>query len=988
MAVGGFGVAVRLGRIAVLLGAIAGLAGPVATAHAQAGGTGSQVVAAASLGRALRADGSLKKVTGSFDARGYRMVIGPNGAPRFVRATASTSTAATPMTAATTAAATATPTGDALWSENFGDVGLGTNANFGIGAVAVSGSRVYVGGSFHTFGWLSTVNYNNVAMWDGRGWHPLGGGTAGGSNSGQVNAIAVLGSDVYVGGAFTSAGSITADGIAKWNPTTGWSALGTGLGTGCCSVNAIAATGTSAAPTVYAGGTFGTMGGTAAGDIAMWNGSTWSALGSGLTGSQGTVNSLLLVGSTLYAGGNFAKSGTTSINSLAAWSGGAWSPVGGAGISASSGGPATVNALAYDSGSGTLYIGGAFAEVGGTFSFGAASGATPASNVASYNNGVWNTLGGGIATSVRGVAWRSGKLYASYVSSFTPRVAQWNGTAWSPLAAPLGGVGSPGPALVTSGTGVVAAGQFTTGGTSTLGEIALWNGTAWVAYGRGIPGQVNALAASNHDLYAVGGFTNAGSAPATNIAHFNGTTWASMGTTGIAGTAGTCAAAGVTMNICAVAIDPKTHHVFIGGSFTSIDKVPANNVAMWDGSAWHPMGQGVDGTVEALLVYGGTLYAGGTFSHADGNSADLVAQWNAATGAWSALGDDVTFLTGGGSDGYVNALAGVNYAPYTHEILIGGGFTAISDGTTSTQTNGLVMFNTSTTYPTPLSGYLYFTGNNGGSSGVIGVVYALYTAGSDLYVGGSFSTAGGLPAGGFAVFDLSNTANTGWSVPGSVSGSGASVYALSGSGGTGPGVYLAGSFTAAGGVSAANIAEYTPGAVSPWTGLGTGLSAASVPNVFALAPSADGLYAGGRIGMAGASTPSAGVALWTATALTLSVANAASPSPTSVGTNTTFTATVKNTAPTSASGVTLTSSIPSNATFVSATPSQGSCSLTGTTLKCTLGSLGAQGSGTDSANVAIVLDPTTSGTTVADTVTAGQAGTSFTNSAKATDKVS
>ena len=59
--------------------------------------------------------------------------------------------------------------------------------------------------------------------------------------------------------------------------------------------------------------------------------------------------------------------------------------------------------------------------------------------------------------------------------------------------------------------------------------------------------------------------------------------------------------------ICAVAVDPASHHVFIGGSFTSISGVPANNVAMWDGKSWHALGQGTDGVVEALLVYGGKL---------------------------------------------------------------------------------------------------------------------------------------------------------------------------------------------------------------------------------------------------------------------------------------------------------------------------------------------------------------------------------------------
>jgi len=44
----------------------------------------------------------------------------------------------------------------------------------------------------------------------------------------SVNAVAISGSDVYVGGVFTTAGGIPANYIAKWDGAS-WSALGTGL---------------------------------------------------------------------------------------------------------------------------------------------------------------------------------------------------------------------------------------------------------------------------------------------------------------------------------------------------------------------------------------------------------------------------------------------------------------------------------------------------------------------------------------------------------------------------------------------------------------------------------------------------------------------------------------------------------------------------------------------------------------------------------------
>ena len=62
-------------------------------------------VAAAGLGSALASDGSVSALSGSFDARGYSMSLGRDGAPRFTRT--STASAATAVAAA-------------AWSENYG----------------------------------------------------------------------------------------------------------------------------------------------------------------------------------------------------------------------------------------------------------------------------------------------------------------------------------------------------------------------------------------------------------------------------------------------------------------------------------------------------------------------------------------------------------------------------------------------------------------------------------------------------------------------------------------------------------------------------------------------------------------------------------------------------------------------------------------------------------------------------------------------------
>src|SRR5437667_335111 len=97
-----------------------------------------------------------------------------------------------------------------------------------------------------------------------RGWAEgkgaVGGGRGRGVN-GSVDALAVSGSDVYAGGVFMVApGGVMTTNIAKWNGTS-WSGLGSALGSGINDVvYAVAVSGSD----LYAGGSFTTADGSAA----------------------------------------------------------------------------------------------------------------------------------------------------------------------------------------------------------------------------------------------------------------------------------------------------------------------------------------------------------------------------------------------------------------------------------------------------------------------------------------------------------------------------------------------------------------------------------------------------------------------------------------------------------------------------------------------------------------------------------------------------
>jgi len=111
-------------------------------------------------------------------------------------------------------------------------------------------------------------------------------------------AVADALGNFYIGGDFTVAGKVIANGIAKWDGNA-WSALGTGMDG---DVYALAVLGTN----LYAAGNFTTAGGITANRVAQWNGTAWSALGSGMNAS---IRALAVVGTDLYAGGRFHHGG-------------------------------------------------------------------------------------------------------------------------------------------------------------------------------------------------------------------------------------------------------------------------------------------------------------------------------------------------------------------------------------------------------------------------------------------------------------------------------------------------------------------------------------------------------------------------------------------------------------------------------------------------------------------------------------------------------
>ena len=178
-------------------------------------------------------------------------------------------------------------------------------------ALAVLGGDLYVGGYFKTAtnAGGTTVTVNHIARWNGTEWSALGRGL-----SGQVRALVVSGSDLYVGGYFHYAtnaneAAVLTGGVARWDGST-WATLDPETLSG--GVDSLAISGTE----LYAGGSF-YLGSAGFQRVAKWDGSTWTVPESGIGGDYQSVNAVAVMDGHLFVGGRFGLAGGQPCDSLA-----------------------------------------------------------------------------------------------------------------------------------------------------------------------------------------------------------------------------------------------------------------------------------------------------------------------------------------------------------------------------------------------------------------------------------------------------------------------------------------------------------------------------------------------------------------------------------------------------------------------------------------------------------------------------------------------
>ncbi|NHB68467.1 InlB B-repeat-containing protein [Perlabentimonas gracilis] len=239
---------------------------------------------------------------------------------------------------------------DATWNPN---------ANNSVSVILINGDEIYVGGSFYGTNSIGGQTRNRIARLnntDGAAdpsWNP--------NASGAVTTIAISGNDIYVGGLFNGTNSIggqTRNRIAKLNKTDG-TADATWNPNANATVNTIAILGSD----IYVGGWFygtNSIGGQTRNRIAKLNNTNGNADASWDPNAEYYVTTLAISGSDIYVGGGFKiiggenRNGIAKLNITTGVADETWNP------NPNYAGVSSIAISGYD-----LYVAGTFHSIGG-----------------------------------------------------------------------------------------------------------------------------------------------------------------------------------------------------------------------------------------------------------------------------------------------------------------------------------------------------------------------------------------------------------------------------------------------------------------------------------------------------------------------------------------------------------------------------------------------------------------------------------------------
>lgn len=477
-------------------------------------------------------------------------------------------------------------------------------------ALAVSGTQLVVGGAFTT---VNGGSHANLAAVDAATGATVGAFT--GTADGKVAALATSGASLYAAGAFQTIGGLSRRGVAKLDAATGAAdAAFNGQANG--DVNGMALSSAS----LFVGGTFGQIGGASRAKIAELDATTGAAT-TWNPGADAEVEQVVLAGGRLIVGGHFqtiagverlrlAALATTGTTDVAL----SWNPSLDSSVD-----------LVYADAAGTIFAGGSFNYFG----------AVPRRNAAAFDLKVGSLLPwdpspdgwvraldiydhtvfiGGDFMNISGVT----RHFVASIDAVTGVASSWHPKPDQRING-----------LQVLGTTVYFVGDFGYLGTNTTrghGAASTVDGTL-LTWDPQANDNIESLFAVGARVYIGGAFSTVGGTSRARLAAVDATTGAVV--SGFAPTV-----SGSTPIVYRV--DVLGDMVFFGGRFSMVNGSTRNNAAavkgapgaMDDGSllGWHP---DVSGEIYDLDAYDDDVYLAGGFGAVGGSSRPGIAMVDA-----------------------------------------------------------------------------------------------------------------------------------------------------------------------------------------------------------------------------------------------------------------------------------------------------------------------------------------------------------------------
>jgi len=495
---------------------------------------------------------------------------------------------------------------------------------------------------------------------------------------------------------------------------------------------------------------------------------------------------------------------------------------------------------------GNLYVTGQFITVDGN----------SYSRIVKWDGSSWNALGTGLnSIGYRLAIDSSENLYVS--GSFTQAggvtvnyIAKWDGSSWSNVGGATGiADNSVNRMFCDSNDDLWIVGSFTSVQGISANRIAKWNGTSWSTFGSGANGEIHDITydRDNEEIYIAGPFTSIDGVSVNQVAKWNGTAWSNMGPIGFS--------------------SPSTQERSIihkGSSGLYLNYVPTNSGDMvcakyneisssWDIFPMSPERISGIPRPRCMLEHNGKIYMGGGRLGGQVGGFPLARSSNTTTSSLVYLNKKNDELnTSEYPNMYAYGFRGVNrlwWDEVGQRLYYYGScqnldknFAGVLEAAYWDNANQVwvEMLNTNVSVidVERIGDYLYFTGGGGFAdmsdyivkydpltdtfsalgSGLGGYGACLATDGTDLYVGGYFTTAGGSTVNRLAIWN-----GTSWSNWGGSTGANNTVLDMVYATGDSSSIfYVAGDFTSIQGISSTRgIAQYDKD-TSTWSSVAGG----------------------------------------------------------------------------------------------------------------------------------------------------------------------